>query len=474
MDRYNYGMIGLGTMGRNLLYNIAEHGFSIIGYYRKDETLKELEDGITPEMNVKATDSYEDLVSHLELPRKVILMVPAGNAVDDVIQRIIPFLSDGDIIIDGGNTYFKDTNRRISDLKAKKLHLVGMGVSGGEQGARIGPSIMPGGDIAVFNQLKPMLEAIAAKVNDEPCTAYMGETSAGNYVKMVHNGIEYAIMQLISEAYDLLKRVAKLDNDQLYEVFRKWNDGEMNSFLIEITRDIFQQKDPLTNAYLVDQILDKAGAKGTGKWTSQEGLEIGISIPTIDSSVTSRILSAYKDERVHASQLYSEKEITTPEDIEQFIQDVGDALFVSTLISYAQGLALLVKASDEYHFQIPLKDVVKIWRGGCIIRSLLLEKFYAAYSADPQLSNILLNREIAVMVKSKISGLRKVASFATNNSIPSLGLQSALGYFDAYTTASLPINLIQAQRDYFGAHTYERVDREGIFHTSWGTTIESD
>lgn len=344
---------------------------------------------------------------------------------------------------------------------------MGMGVSGGEKGARTGPSIMPGGDLEAFRLLQPMLEAISAKVGNEACTAYMGKGSAGNYVKMVHNGIEYAIMQLISEAYDLLKRGAKLNNDQLYEVFKEWNNGEMNSFLIEITRDIFQQKDTLTDAYLVDKILDKAGAKGTGKWTSEQAMEIGVSIPTIDIAVTSRIISAYKDERVQASKLYSEKEITSPENTELFIKEVGDALYLATLISYAQGLALLVKASKEYDFQIPLQDVVKIWRGGCIIRSVLLEKFYTAYSKNPELSNILLDQDISVIVKEKIASLRKTASYAALNGIPALGTQSALGYFDAYTTESLPVNLLQAQRDYFGAHTYQRVDQEGTFHTSW-------
>lgn len=469
MERYNYGMIGLGVMGRNLLYNIADNGFSIAGFDLDEVKIKELQEGASSQMKVKGTGTLEDFVAALETPRKIILMVPAGKPVDAVLENITPLLSKGDIVIDAGNSYFKDTNRRVEDLASKNLHFMGMGVSGGEKGARTGPSIMPGGDLEAFTLLQPMLEAIAAKVDNEACTAYMGKGSAGNYVKMVHNGIEYAIMQLISEAYDLLKRGAGLNNDQLYEVFKEWNNGEMNSFLIEITRDIFQQKDSLTDSFLVDQILDKAGAKGTGKWTSEQAMEIGVSIPTIDIAVTSRILSAYKEERILASQLYSEKEITSPEDIKLFIQEVGDALFLATLISYAQGLALLVKASEEYSFQIPLKDVVKIWRGGCIIRSVLLEKFYAAYTKDPNLSNILLDPNIAVLVKSKIKALRKIAGYAAENGISSLGIQTALGYFDAYTTESLPVNLIQAQRDYFGAHTYQRIDREGVFHTVWNS-----
>ncbi|WP_294315936.1 NADP-dependent phosphogluconate dehydrogenase [uncultured Chryseobacterium sp.] len=467
MERYNYGMIGLGVMGRNLLYNIAENGFSIAGFDLDTEKVRELHEGATPEMDIKGIGSLKDFTAALETPRKIILMVPAGKPVDTVLENITPLLSEGDIVIDAGNSYFRDTERRIADLAAKNLHFMGMGVSGGEKGARKGPSIMPGGDPEAFKLLKPMLEAIAAKVDGEACTAYMGKSSAGNYVKMVHNGIEYAIMQLISEAYDLLKRGAGLNNDELYEVFRDWNNGEMNSFLIEITRDIFQQKDDLADGYLVDHILDKAGAKGTGKWTSEQAMEIGVSIPTIDIAVTSRILSAYKEERIKASQLYTEKEITVPENKELFIREVGDALYLATLISYAQGLALLVKASEEYSFEIPLKDVVKIWRGGCIIRSVLLEKFYSAYTENDSLSNILLDEAISRIVKSKIKALRSTAAYAVSNGVSSLGLQTALGYFDAYTTESLPVNLIQAQRDYFGAHTYQRIDREGIFHTSW-------
>lgn len=470
MEGYNYGMIGLGVMGRNLLYNIADNGFSVAGFDLDQEKVNQLHSDATSEMKIKGTGSMQEFVAALETPRKIILMVPAGKPVDAVLDSISPLLTQGDIVIDAGNSYFQDTNRRIADMAAKNLHFMGIGVSGGEKGARTGPSIMPGGDAEAFGLLKPMLEAISAKVDGEPCTAYMGKGSAGNYVKMVHNGIEYAIMQLISEAYDLLKRGAGLDNDELYEVFKDWNNGEMNSFLIEITRDIFKQKDTLTDTDLLDQILDKAGAKGTGKWTSEQAMEIGVSIPTIDIAVTSRILSAYKEERIQASEIYAEKTIISPEDRELFIREVGDALYLATLISYAQGLALLIKASEEYQFEIPLKDVVKIWRGGCIIRSLLLEKFYAAYTENPELTNILLDKEISSLVKSKLKSLRKTASYAVLNGIPSLGLQTALGYFDAYTTKSLPVNLIQAQRDYFGAHTYQRIDREGVFHTPWNST----
>lgn len=467
MEKYNYGMVGLGVMGINLLYNIADHGFSIAGFDLDSNKVEELQGSISPGMNVQGFALLDVFVSKLETPRKILLMVPAGKPVDAVLNSLTPLLSEGDIVIDAGNSYFEDTNRRIAELKSKKLHFMGIGVSGGEKGARKGPSIMPGGDSEAFNLLKPMLESIAAQVDGEACASYMGKSSAGHYVKMVHNGIEYAIMQLISEAYDLLKKGAKLNNQQLYEVFKDWNNGEMNSFLIEITRDIFQQKDDLKDGYLVDAILDQAGAKGTGKWTSEQAMEIGVSIPTIDISVGSRILSSYKNERIKASELYPKNEILIPENTELFIKEVGDALYLATLISYAQGLALLVKASNEYGFDIPLKDVVKIWRGGCIIRSLELEKFYSAYTKDPNLTNILLDQDISDLVKTKINSLRKTAAFATANGISTLGIQTALGYFDAYTTQSLPINLIQAQRDYFGAHTYQRVDRDGIFHTHW-------
>lgn len=470
MKVYNYGMIGLGVMGRNLLYNIADNGFSIAGFDLDKQKIQELEEGATAGTTVVGTDSFEEFVSKLETPRKIVLMVPAGKPVDAVLDSIKSHLSQGDIVIDAGNSYFKDTNRRVSELATLGLHFMGMGVSGGEKGARFGPSIMPGGDLQAFHSVRPMLEAIAAKVNGESCTAYMGKDAAGHYVKMVHNGIEYAIMQLISEAYDLLHKGANLSNGQLYEVFKDWNNGELNSFLIEITRDIFKQKDPISGGFLLDQILDKAGSKGTGKWTSEEALENGVAIPTIDAAVASRTLSSYKDERIQASKLYSKPEITTPENIELFIQEVGDALYLASLISYTQGLSLLAKASEEYHFEIPLKDVVKIWRGGCIIRSSLLEKFYEVYTEDPDLSNILLNNKISDLVKSKVVSLRKTIGFATSNGISTLGLQTVLAYFDAYTTENLPVNLIQAQRDYFGAHTYQRKDQEGIFHTQWEST----
>jgi 6-phosphogluconate dehydrogenase len=340
-------------------------------------------------------------------------------------------------------------------------------VSGGEHGARTGPSIMPGGDVEAWKELKPILEAVSAKVNEEPSVAYMGKAAAGHYVKMVHNGIEYAIMQLISEVYDILKRAVGLNNDELHELFKKWNESEMSSFLLEITADIFLKKDELSNNRLVDMILDKAGSKGTGKWTSQDAMDLPVPVPTIDIAVAMRDLSVYKEERVSAAALYQPKIKTITKNKEKIIQQLHDGLFAATILCYAQGLAMLHKASAELNMDIPLKDVVRIWRGGCIIRSSLLELFTAAFKKNAQLPNILLHKKVASLVKKKIPALRKIVQLSATNKIPAAGLASALSYFDAYCSANLPTNLIQAQRDYFGAHTYQRIDKDGTFHTEW-------
>ncbi|PZP52538.1 MAG: phosphogluconate dehydrogenase (NADP(+)-dependent, decarboxylating) [Pseudopedobacter saltans] len=467
-QKYDFGMVGLGVMGRNLLYNMADNGFSVIGFDLDVEKGKELEKGATPGTQVKGVTTWEDFVSNLATPRKITMLVPAGKPVDSVIESLLPLLEKGDIIIDGGNSHYTDTIRRVKYVGEKGFHFMGMGVSGGEKGARRGPSIMPGGDLEAYEVVKPLLEAVSAKVNGDPCTAYMGKDAAGHYVKMVHNGIEYAIMQLISEAYDLLHRGLGLSNEELHDVFAKWNEGELNSFLIEITRDIFEQKDPESGKFLVDLILDKAGAKGTGKWTSQDAMDSGVSIPTIDIAVSLRTISAYKDERTEAAKLYASTHKPLDVDKETFIKQVGEALFFAVIVSYAQGLALLVKASEELQMEIPLKDVVKIWRGGCIIRSTLLEKYYQAYTKNPKLSNILLDADIAELAKARVESLREVVALAAKSSIAVGGLQTALAYFDSYTTDRMPTNLIQAQRDYFGAHTYQRIDKEGTFHTEWG------
>lgn len=466
-QKYDFGMVGLGVMGSNLLYNIADHGFSVIGFDLNSEKAKNLEKEATPNTDVKGVSVIEDFISQLNTPRKIMLLVPAGKPVDDVIENLLPHLSKGDIIIDGGNSHYVDTVRRVKYLADHEFHFMGMGVSGGEEGARKGPSIMPGGDVEAFKVVQPILEAVAAKVNGEACTAYMGKDAAGHYVKMVHNGIEYAIMQLISEVYDLMHRGLGLSNEEMHQIFHQWNQEELNSFLIEITADIFKQKDVETGKELLDVILDKAGAKGTGKWTSQDAMDRGVSIPTIDIAVSLRTLSAYKEQRINASKIYNKTHSSLETDSSKFINELKEALFCAIIISYAQGLSLLVKASEELSMEIPLKDVVKIWRGGCIIRSTLLETFYEAYSAKTDLENILLDENIASLLISRIDSLREVVSAAAKSSIPAGALQTALAYFDAYTSERMSTNMIQAQRDYFGAHTYQRVDREGTFHTEW-------
>ena len=465
---FDFGMIGLGTMGRNLLLNIADHGFAAIGYDRDPGKTSLLESSASEQTIVKGIDNLADMVSALKRPRKIMMLVPAGAVVDAVIKDLLPLTEPGDIIIDGGNSHFADTNRRITDLAGKNLHFIGMGVSGGEEGARLGPSIMPGGDLDAWHSLKPILAAIAAKVNNEPCVAYMGKGAAGHYVKMVHNGIEYAIMQLISEVYDILKKGIGLGNDELHEVFKNWNESELQSFLVEITADIFLEPDPLSNDRLIDRILDKAGSKGTGKWTSQEGMDLPVPIPTIDMAVAMRDMSVYKSDRVIAAGIY--KTVTKPfgGDRQKNISLVKDALYSAIIISYAQGLAMLQKASTEREMQIPLHDVVKIWRGGCIIRSGLLEMFSSIFRKHPDLSNLLLDRKLVSVIKKKQRGLRKSIQLSTSSRIPVAGLMSALSYLDAFTSERLPINLVQAQRDLFGAHTYQRNDREGSFHTEWG------
>lgn len=474
MDKkFDFGMIGLGVMGMNLLYNMADHGFSVIGLDLDPQKAAALEKGASEGTHVKGTTDTKTFIDELATPRKITLLVPAGGPVDAVVASLLPFLDKGDIIIDGGNSHHTDTLRRVKELAEKGFHFMGMGVSGGEKGARFGPSIMPGGDKEAYEHVRPLLEAISAKVgeNNEPCTAYMGKDAAGHYVKMVHNGIEYAIMEVISEVYDLLKNGLGYNNDQLHERFKKWNQGRLQSFLIEITRDIFATKDPETGGYLVDMILDKAGAKGTGKWTSQDAMDAGVSIPSIDMAVSMRTISAYKEDRLKAAKLYAPVVRRIDVDPSTFEAQVESALYLTTIICYAQGLSLLVKASEELKMEIPLKDVVKIWRGGCIIRSTLLETFYKAYQADPALSNILLDATIAGEVKASHEDLRKVVSEATKSGISIGAIQSSLAYLESYTSAKMPTNLIQAQRDNFGSHTYQRIDKEGIFHTEWTTHI---
>ncbi|MBA3648488.1 MAG: NADP-dependent phosphogluconate dehydrogenase [Chitinophagales bacterium] len=458
-------MIGLGTMGRNLLLNMADHGFAAAGFDLDTGKISQLESAATPGSQVKGFPTLAQMTKALNRPRKIMMLVPAGKPVDDVIENLLPLLEKGDVIIDGGNSHYTDTLRRVKYVEEKGIHFMGIGISGGERGARNGPSIMPGGDQEAYNSIKQILQAVAAKVGDSACVAYLGKDAAGHYVKMVHNGIEYAIMQLISETYWLLKKGAGLNNDQLHGVYAAWNEGDMKSFLLEITAAIFLQQDDKTPNRLVDLILDKAGSKGTGKWTSQDAMDLPVPVPVIDIAVSMRDLSSYKEERVAVAQLYSSQDLNNKPGISQ--DQLRDALHFATIICYAQGLAMLQKASEELKMEIPVPEVVRIWRGGCIIRSALLEIFLQAFNKTASLSNILLDPNVASLLKSKEQSIRQVITEAVKNGFPVAGMMAAISYFDAYRSAQLPTNLIQAQRDLFGAHTYQRVDMSGTFHTEW-------
>src|ERR1700743_3700816 len=405
---FKFGMIGLGVMGRNLLLNMADHGFAVVGFDKDNQKTSTLESSASPNTTVKGVNTLAEMIRLLETPRKLMMLVPAGKPVDDVIHDLLPLLEKGDIVIDGGNSHYTDTLRRVTFMEEKGFHFMGCGISGGEQGARTGPSIMPGGDSEAYQDVKAMLEAVSAKVGGVPCMAYLGKGAAGHYVKMIQNGSEYAIMQLISETYDLLHRGLGLNNDELYKTYKNWNDGELQSFLVEITRDIFLKVDDKTGNRLVDMILDKAGAKGTGKWTSQDAMDLGVPIPVIDTAVNLRELSAYKDERTQAAALYKTPSSDIPVPKEVFIQQVQDALYFGFIICYAQGLAMLQIASKDLAMEIPVKDVVKIWRGGCLIPSSLLEVFFISFEKNPALANLLLDGDIAQLLQGKRQNMRNV------------------------------------------------------------------
>ncbi|MHB1921661.1 MAG: NADP-dependent phosphogluconate dehydrogenase [Chitinophagaceae bacterium] len=464
---FDFGMIGLGVMGRNLLLNMADHGFSVSGFDQDPQKIQALTASATPGTSVEGAESLSKMLKLLRRPRKIMMLVPAGKPVDEVIEELLPLLDSGDIVVDGGNSHYTDTLRRVNYLENKGFHFMGMGISGGEKGARTGPSMMPGGDPVAYQEIKTILEVVAAKVGGSPCVAHMGKGAAGHYVKMVHNGIEYAIMQLISEAYQILHHGGGLKNDQLHQVFHQWNQGDLGSYLIEITADIFLQPDELTPNRLVDMILDQAGAKGTGKWTSQDAMDLPVPVPVIDMAVSMREISTYREERKKLSQLYPRTKDLFASAGDDLIQHVHDALFFSIIICYSQGLAQLYQASQVLDMEIPLSEVVRIWRGGCIIRSGLLENFYSCFQKNPGLENLLLEPEIALLIKNKEQGLRQVIIQATQAGYPVAGLMAALSYFDAYRSENLPTNLIQAQRDYFGSHTYQRIDRPGTYHTEW-------
>ena len=467
MSKQQIGVIGLAVMGKNLAMNIESRGYSVSVYNRSREKTDEMLEE-TKGKNIVGTYTIEEFVRSLEKPRKILLMVKAGAATDATIEQLKPHLEKGDIIIDGGNTYFADTQRRNKELSELGLHFIGTGVSGGEEGALRGPSIMPGGQKEAYDLVAPIFQDIAAKVNGEACTTYIGPDGAGHYVKMVHNGIEYGDMQLISESYFMLKHVLGLSAEELHEVFAEWNKGELDSYLIEITADIFTKKDDETGKPLVDMILDTAGQKGTGKWTSQSALDLGVPLPIITESVFARFISAMKQERVEASKVLAGPEAKPFNgDREAFIESIRKALYLSKICSYAQGFAQMRAASEEYNWDLNYGDIAMIFRGGCIIRAQFLQKIKEAYDRDPALKNLLLDPYFKEIAESYQQSLREIISAAVMNGIPVPSFSAALSYFDSYRTETLPANLIQAQRDYFGAHTYQRIDKEGIFHTEW-------
>lgn len=530
MGKAQFGMVGLGTMGRNFLLNVAGHGFSCVGYDLDSEKRRLLlEEGAG--LKIEVGETIGEFVEKLAPPRNIMLLVPAGPIVDSVINNLLPNLEKDDLIIDGGNSHFTDTERREATLIAKGIEFMGVGVSGGEEGARHGASIMPGGNPAFYERVAPILQAVAAKVNGEPCVAYMGPSSAGHFVKMVHNGIEYGLMQILAETYDFMLRVLKLDYAGMSDIFARWNDSDLNSFLVEVTAEVLRKVDAETGQPLVEMILDKAAQKGTGKWTSQAAMDFGVPIPTIDSAVSMRQISAQKETRILLAQKYSsaaavaagnlstdgetvksepqfdlkaqlareevktiasehqkaaldsadpaanggDSRISDPQNkrirdeffdqSESSVERLKNALLSSFITIYAQGLSLLQSASIEKEYGLNLAEIAKIWRGGCIIRSALLEDMRRAFTANPRLPNLLLDDKFAQILDANRHDWRIVNEMFTASRVPSMALSSALGYFDAFRSERLPANLIQAQRDYFGAHTYQRIDKEGIFHT---------
>jgi len=468
MSKQQIGVIGLAVMGKNLALNIESRGYSVSVFNRSFDKTEEFLKNEAEGKNFVGLKTIKEFVDSLETPRKILLMVKAGSATDATIDSLKPYLEKGDILIDGGNTFFQDTIRRNKELESTGIHFIGTGVSGGEEGALKGPSIMPGGQKEAYTLVEPIFKAISAKVDQDPCVTYIGPNGAGHYVKMVHNGIEYGDMQLICEAYFILKNVLGLSADELHHVFSEWNKGELDSYLIEITADIFTKVDEETGKPLVDVILDTAGQKGTGKWTSQNALDLGTPLPIITESVFARFLSAMKDERVKASKLLKGPEVASfKANKDELIEAVREALYLSKIVSYAQGFAQMRAASEEYDWNLSYGDIAMIFRGGCIIRAQFLQKIKDAYDRDPQLANLLLDPYFNEIAANYQGALRKVISLAVENGIPVPAFSSAIAYYDSYRSETLPANLLQAQRDYFGAHTYQRIDKEGVFHTNW-------
>ena len=479
MSQADIGLVGLAVMGENLILNMESRGFTVACYNRTTAKVDDFVAGRAKGKKIVGAHSLEELVKALERPRKVMMMVKAGKAVDDLIAQLLPLLEPGDILIDGGNTHYPDTMRRAALVESKGLLYVGTGVSGGEEGALTGPSIMPGGSPAAWPHVKPIFQAIAAKTDDgTPCCDWVGENGAGHFVKMVHNGIEYGDMQLICEAYDLLKQVVGLSASELSSVFGEWNKGDLDSYLIEITRDILAFKDA-DGQPLVDKILDSAGQKGTGKWTGIEALELGVPLTLIGEAVFSRCLSAIKEERVAASKLLTGPTPRLEGDNQAFVEDVRHALYASKMVSYAQGYTLMRAAAEERGWHLNYGGVALMWRGGCIIRSAFLGKIKEAFDRNPGLTNLLLDPFFRERVIASQDAWRRVVATAAKNGVPVPAFMTALSYYDGFRAARLPANLLQAQRDYFGAHTYERLDKKRgeFFHTNWtgrgGTTSAS-
>ena len=463
-----FGVIGLAVMGKNLALNIESRGYSVAVFNRTYARTEEFLANEAKGKNFVGAKTIEEFVNSLEKPRKIMLMVQAGPATDATIESLQPYLEEGDILIDGGNTLFEDTMRRNKMLDETGIHFIGTGVSGGEEGALNGPSLMPGGQQEAYELVAPIFEAIAAKVDGEPCVTYIGPNGAGHFVKMVHNGIEYGDMQLIAESYFIMKHLLGMEAEELSEVFSEWNKGELDSYLIEITADIFRKKDEETGDPLVEVIMDKAGQKGTGKWTSKNALDLGVPLPLITESVFARFISSLKDERVAASKILSGPAPKQYEgDRQALIEKIRKALYMSKIVSYAQGFAQMKAASDEYDWNLKFGEIAMIWRGGCIIRANFLQKIKEAYDRDPNLANLMLDPYFKEIVEDYQDALRDVVALAVKQGIAVPTFASAIAYYDSYRSENLPANLIQAQRDYFGAHTYERKDKEGIFHTNW-------
>ena len=467
---FKIGVVGLGVMGANLARNIASKGFPVAGYDVDVAKTQAFAAGQADGSGIGSAEAPDKLMAVLERPRRVLMMVPAGAPVDSVIAHLRPHLERDDILIDGGNSFFRDTDRRADDLAAAGFRFVGMGVSGGEEGALRGPSMMPGGPREAWDALAPILRAIAARAEDgDPCVSYMGPRGAGHYVKMVHNGIEYGDMQLIAEVYNVLTRAAGMSAREIADLFAKWNEGELRSYLIEITARVLERVDTETGKPLVDLILDEAQQKGTGKWMSQNAFDVGAAIPTVNAAVEARLLSALKSERVMASKVLSGPTASVGRDFSRadLINATRQALYAAKITSYAQGMALLRLASQDYKYDINLAEVAKIWRAGCIIRAALLSDVRAAFTRNPALVNLMLDESFAKALASGQQALRDVVQTAVMAGIPVPALSSSLAYYDSYRTARLPANLTQGQRDFFGAHTYRRVDRAGVFHTDW-------